>query len=171
MPVATPDEGSMVATPGDTLLQVPPGVASFKVEVLPSQTTGVPVIGASGLTVTVTPAVQPAEVVYCISTVPAPVPVTKPVEAPTVAINGSAVLHVPPAVGSESVVLLPWHTTGTPATGSIGNTLTITDAIQPVDVVYLTITLPGTTPVTIPLREPTDAMAGFRLVQIPPGCG
>ena len=62
-PVARPVVSPMDATAVFVLFQVPPEVASFNVVVFPAHTDTVPVIGASGLTVTVVAAVQPADVV------------------------------------------------------------------------------------------------------------
>ena len=59
--VTTPLVSPMAATDGLLLVQVPPGVASLKVVLL--HIAVVPVIGVSGLTVTVTVAIQPLSVV------------------------------------------------------------------------------------------------------------
>ncbi len=58
-PVAIPEADPIVATPVLPLLHVPPGVASPREVVNPTQTDSVPVIGAgSGVTVTVVKARQ-----------------------------------------------------------------------------------------------------------------
>lgn len=59
--VAMPVVDPIVATVGAPLLHVPPGVGLLSVVVV--QKDNVPVMGASGFTVTVTDAVQPAAVV------------------------------------------------------------------------------------------------------------
>jgi len=57
--------------------------------------------------------------------VPAATPVTTPV-VPTVAIDASAVLHVPPAVALARVVVAPAHTTRVPEIGVVAaDTLTV----------------------------------------------
>jgi hypothetical protein len=63
----------------------------------------------NGYTVTVLDVVHPPAV-YVILVVPAPAPVTTPVELPTVAIAAFPLDQVPPAVRSLSVVLASTHT-------------------------------------------------------------
>ena len=65
--------------------------------------------------------------------VPVDTPVTIPVVAPTVAVAVLLLLHVPPVVGSLSVVVAPMHTTAVPviAAGS-GFTVTVAVFVHPV---------------------------------------
>ena len=50
--------------------------------------------------------------------VPAAMPITIPVALPTVAIAGLLVLHVPPLMGSEKVVVRPEHKEELPDIGN-----------------------------------------------------
>ena len=62
----------------------------------------------NGLTVSIAAEEQPAPpAVYTTCVVPAAAPVTKPVDTPTVATDGSVILHVPPAVALLSKVVPP----------------------------------------------------------------
>jgi hypothetical protein len=76
----------------------------------------VPVITAGrGLTVMLLIAVQPVDViVYVISALPVPAPVTIPLLEPTVATARSLLLHVPPVVASVNVIVDPTHTKDAP---------------------------------------------------------
>ncbi len=67
-------------------------------------------------------------------TTPAATPVTTPVPEPTVAIDVLPLLHVPPPVASERVVVLPTQTVGVPVIAD-GNAETVTTSVakQPVD--------------------------------------
>ena len=65
-----------------------------------------------------------------VSTPPA-TPETVPEPPPTVAIEASLVVHVPPAVVLLSVVTLPWHTVAVPVMGEGMFTLTVVVAVQP----------------------------------------
>src|SRR5207248_2544157 len=103
----------IVAIPVETLLQVPPPVASARFVVLPTHTVGVPVI-ATGVvfTVTVAMATQLPNV-YDITDVPALTPVTTP-PAVIVATLVVTLLHVPPPVASVSVIVEPVQTVNAP---------------------------------------------------------
>ena len=65
--------------------------------------------------------------------VPAPTAVTSPVEIPTVAIVGQAILHVPPPVPCVSVLVCPTHKLNVPV-GAAGAAVTVTTDVvkQPV---------------------------------------
>ena len=113
-PVTTPVVGDMVALPL-LLLHVPPAGVEFKVVVKPTQTLVVPVIVVGfGFTVTtaVTDGVQPVE--YEIVAVPARLPVTTPVNEPTLAVAEALLLHVPPVTASVKLVTNPTHTESAP---------------------------------------------------------
>jgi hypothetical protein len=118
----------MVATPGVTLLQVPPGVASARLVVARLQIASVPVI-AAGCVFTVTVATETHEpIAYDITEVPAVTPVTTPA-ADTVATAGVVDVHVPPATPSESDVVEPAHTVSVPVIAP-GAELTVRVAVE-----------------------------------------
>src|ERR1043165_6424825 len=97
------------AVPGALLLHVPPASELDNVVVEPRHAIMIPAMGAGvAVTVTIAMALQPATV-YKIVAVPGLIPVTMPVEEPTVPIVGVALLHVPPEVELESVVVKPVH--------------------------------------------------------------
>ena len=58
-------------------------------------------------------------------TVPGATPVTMPDDVPTVAIAGSLVVHVPPALALANVVVSSGHTTAVPVIGA-GAVFTVT---------------------------------------------
>ena len=95
----------------------------------------VPLICGVGFTVTSMVAMQPSAP-HVIVAVPAVIPVTTPVAAPTVATPGLLLLHGPAVVASLSVVVAPWHIVGVPnmAEGN-GVTVTVANAVQPAGVV------------------------------------
>ena len=66
-------------------------------------------------------------------TVPAEIPPTIPLPAPTVPVAGTALVQVPPADASLNVVVKPTHTFVTPVIAD-GNGLTVTGVVakQPV---------------------------------------
>ena len=115
--------------------------------VKPTHTFIVPVITAGkGLTVTVVVTKHPVGKVYDITEVPPDTPVTTPVPATTVATAGVALLHVPPAVASASVVVEAWHTVVVPVM-TAGNGLTVTAngleaMLVPQPLVAVTVTFP-----------------------------
>ena len=101
--------------------------------------------------------------------VPAATPVTMPVEAPTEAMPGAALVHVPPDTGSVSVNVEPTQMLPAP-TMAVGTELTVTtcDIRHPVGMVYVTVSVPVDRPENTPvvLMDPT---AGVVCVQVPPG--
>src|SRR3954468_20312933 len=100
---------------------------------------------------------------------PGPVPVTTPVADPTVAIAVLLLVHVPPLTVLVSVIILPWHTgTFPPIAEGLGFTVICWVALHPVGITYLMNGVPGATPVTMPVADPTVACAGFVLAQEPP---
>lgn len=62
---------------------------------------------------------------------PAPTPVTTPLEDPTVAMPVLLLLHVPPDVPSASAVAEPTHAVVVPVIACIGFTVTIAVMLQP----------------------------------------
>ena len=91
----------------------------------PTQTSNVPVIVDSGLTVMVSVSVQPLVSVNVIIVVPTETPVTTPVEF-TVAIEESEETHAFTIAGVDvldNMVVWPWQTFNVPVT--TGNALTV----------------------------------------------
>jgi hypothetical protein len=108
-PVTTPVVVPTVAIAVLILLHAPP-VGEPANDVVPPMHRAVPpVIIACVLTVTTLVATHPTPMLYVIVAVPAVIPFTMPVEAPTETLL-DAVLHEPPVVASASVIALPIHT-------------------------------------------------------------
>jgi hypothetical protein len=114
------------------LLHVPPVVTSLRTITEPWQANAVPVIAAGlGLTVTTDIVIQLLGALYVIVEVPAETPVTTPVED-VILVAVPVLLHVPPAVASVSVIVLPTQTApGTKMESGTGLTVTIFFAEQP----------------------------------------
>jgi hypothetical protein len=97
-------------------------------------------------------------------------PVTSPA-VPTVALPTELLLHVPPGVGFDRVVVAPSHNVTAPA-GVIatGAGLTVSDnvAVQPATDVFVIVVVPGATAVTIPEEDPIVATAELLLLQLLP---
>lgn len=97
-------------------------------------------------------------------------PVTSPA-VPTVALATELLLHVPPGVGFDRVVVAPSHIVTAP-TGVIaaGAELTVSNnvAVQPAADVLVIVVVPGVIPVTIPEEEPMVATAGLLLLHVLP---
>jgi hypothetical protein len=88
---------------------------------------------------------------------PAVTPVTIPVVPPTVAFV-LLLLHVP-VPASDNVLLSPIQISVTPAIeDGKGLIVIITATLQPVGNVYVITDVPATTPVKIPVEEPTVAL-------------
>ena len=115
LPVTIPVVIPTLATAGVLVCQIPPGVASVNVIVCPTHNEKVvpPIAAGNGLTVTTRVLIQEPSV-HVIIAVPAPVPLTMPVDAPTVAIAVLLLVHVTPAVVVENVVVLPTQTVAVP---------------------------------------------------------
>ena len=129
-PVTTPLPGTMVATRGSPLLQVPPALASLKFVVAPTQTELLPVIAAgSGFTVSVADVAHPVVSLYPMITVPAATPVATPVLETIVAIPVLLLDHDPPVVLSVSPVVSPMQTARLPLIDA-GNGLTVTTMLR-----------------------------------------
>jgi len=76
---------------------------------------------------------------------------------------------VPPPVRSARVIVCPTHTVPGPVIGNgIGLTVTVYVRLQPVGNVYTITAVPGFTPNTIPVDEPTVALP-LDVVHVPPG--
>jgi len=99
--------------------------------------------------------------------VPAATPVTVP-PVEIVAIPVLLLLHVPPAVASVRVELAPTHACRVPPIAAgIGSTVNVAKALQPSEEVYVIVTVPAETPVTVP-PVLTVAVAELLLLQLPP---
>ncbi len=122
-----------------------------------------------GLTVIAFVRIQPVDPVYVIVAVPAEIPVTTPVVLPTVATPGALLVHVPPGVASVNVIVEPTHTADGPAI-TAGNAFTVITLVveQPPPNEYVIVTIPGFTPVTIPVKDPTVAIVSELLLHVPP---
>jgi hypothetical protein len=114
------------------LLHVQHALASESAVVEPEHTVGVPVIVAMpGFTVTTVVLLQPVDMVYVITDVPAATPVTRPA-VPIVAIAGLPLAHEPPGEpASTRLVNDPTQVLKVPVIGDIGLTVTITLVAQP----------------------------------------
>jgi hypothetical protein len=107
-PVMKPVVAMIAATLGVLLLHVPPPVPSVSIVEVAEHIVVVPPIGSGlGYTVTVVVMKQPVGKVYVITAPPRDIPVTIPVVEPMVAIPKLLLLHVPPGVRSDKVVLAP----------------------------------------------------------------
>ena len=100
-------------------------------------------------------------------TVPAATPVTMPEVDPTVAIDGLLVSHVPPETASPSVKVPPTPTVVPPDIGASGLTVNVIVAIL-VPNMYVMVHVPAEIALTIPVDEPTVAIAVLLLLQWPP---
>ena len=99
---------------------------------------------------------------------PAALPVTIPVEEPTLAVEGLALVHVPPGVASVNVSSKPVHTVEDIGVMAAGVVITVTCLLTAhVPIEYDIVATPAATPVTDP-AEPTVAMAGVALLHVPP---
>jgi len=102
--------------------------------------------------------------------VPAEIPVTIPVEDPTLAIPVALLLHTPPEEASLNVVVEPKHRDSVPVIeAGTGYTVTIIDCgLHPSGSEYEIIVVPAVRPFTSPVDEPTVATAVLVLLQEPP---
>jgi len=121
-PVTRPEEASTVAIVGSLLVQVPPEIVELKVDVPATHTAWFPprVTAAGGLVTVIvlvaeTLAQPPVPVtVYVMVAVPPVTPVTRPVDALTVATPGALLDQVPPEKVELKVVVPPTHTSWFP---------------------------------------------------------
>ena len=110
-PVTTPVPDTTVATPVLLLLHVPEGVVLASVVVSVSHTDCVPVmLFGNGSIVTTVVAIQLVPNEYVIVVVPTATPVTMPLLRPIVAAAVFVLVHVPPGIVLESVLVAPIHT-------------------------------------------------------------
>ncbi len=110
---------------------------------------------------------QPLPMSYVILDVPTTTPVTIPVLA-MVATEGALLLQVPPGSELDKVVVDPRQAIRIPLIApGVAVTVTTATVLQPATV-YSIEAVPGVPPVTIPVSEPTVAIAGAVLLQVPP---
>ena len=132
--MTTPLTALTVATASVTLLHVPPLVLLASVVFSPVQTDAVPVLAAGvGFTVIGHAAKQlPGVVVYVMVNGPEDTPVTSPDPLLTVALAILLLVHVPPPVRSDKVVVSPVHTVEAPVgAGGVALTVKGSTAVQP----------------------------------------
>ena len=100
---------------------------------------------------------------------PTALPVTRPLNGSIEAIPGEELPHEPGVVASVSKVVLLRHTLVVPPMAA-GNGLTVNTAVvkQVVLAVYVKVTVPAFTPVTVPDDEPTVAVSWLALLHVPP---
>ena len=97
-----------------------------------------------------------------------PIPVTEPDELPTTNIDVLLLLHTPPGVASVYNVGIPPQISDGP-TMAAGDALTVIPLVtkQLAPGAKVIVAVPAATPVTIPVEEPTVAIAVLLLLQIP----
>ena len=100
--------------------------------------------------------------------VAADTPVTVPNDPSTVAIDVLLLLQLPPVVGSLNVIVAPVHTGVFEVIGNDPLIVTTIVAALPQPFVYCIVAVPGVTPLTTPLVEPTVATAVLLLLHVPP---
>jgi hypothetical protein len=176
-PVTTPAVLT-VAREASLLLQVPPVPVVVKLIVVPVHTVlGPLIVPALGMGNTVIGLVlravpQALVTVYLMVSRPALTPVTIPV-VPTVAAAVFTLLHTPPVVLAVRVVVAPTQTVLLPLmVPDVGAAITATyllatEVPQALVTVYLMLSSPVATPVTMPVVV-TVAKLVFMLLQVPP---
>ena len=94
---------------------------------------------------------------------------TEPVATSTVATDVLPLLHVPPAVRSVRLVVIPIHTNAVPGIAD-GSAPTVNEVVtlQPAPSEYVMFVVPGDIPETRPVPDPTRATTVLLLVQVPP---
>lgn len=132
-PVITPDEPTFAkAFVPD---HVPPIVALLSEVVKPEQTLAVPRMLDNGFTVIVVVVLHPLPRVYVMFAVPADIPVTIPFEEPMIATPVLPLVHEPPVVRSDKLVISPTQTGGVPVMpGNASITVTVVVTVHPVGV-------------------------------------
>ena len=129
---------AIVATLVLLLVHTPPVQGEVNVMVWPRHTLSGPMIGQTGLTVTVYVEMQPSKEVNVIVTTPAVTPCTSPLQEPTVAVPGLLLLQPQVPLQPLNVMSLPTHTVVGPVIvhGMMGveTTLPVIILVQPVAV-------------------------------------
>lgn len=99
---------------------------------------------------------------------PGDIGVTMPVTGLIVEIAGVLLVHVPPGVASVSDTVVDTQAVTGPVIGA-GRELTVKSVVtNPDPVVYVIMATPAPTPFTIPEEDPTVAIPGAELLQVPP---
>lgn len=132
-PDTTPEVAPIVATDVAPLVQVPPGVTSVHVVVVPEQRLPAPDMAAgAAVTDSVLVTMQPEPNEYEMTVVPAVTPVTMPLSDPIVTLP-VLLVHVPPGTVLPNAAVAPTQTAADPVTGP-GAVLTVSVVIvlQPV---------------------------------------
>lgn len=161
---------SITAVPGALLLHVPPPVVLLNVVLPPTQRPRVPVSAAgAGFTVLTAVTKQPDASAYVIVVVPPDAPYRSPVPE-IVPTDGVLLLHTPPGVVLDNVVVWNSHTVPAPVIAD-GRPFTVTTAvvIQPVDAVYVIVAVPVVVPA---VQVPPDVIVAVPvalLLHVPPG--
>jgi hypothetical protein len=161
----------IVASDDGPVDHVPPVELLNSTEDEPAHTIGLPVIaGGGGNTVINLLTVQPEPREYCIVAKPADIPHTIPLVEFTVATAVLLLVHVPPLVPSVSGVHDPTHTLPEPPMPTGGAVTVNTELIEhPEGGVYVTVVVPGLTPVIIPeVAGPNVATDRTLLLHVPP---
>ena len=97
-------------------------------------------------------------------------PPATPVVISIVPMPVETLTHVPPPAVLLSVVVLPTHTLSAPVIGpGFVLTVTITEAVHPLDAEATIVVVPTVRPVTIPVVAPTVATVVILLDQLTPG--
>ena len=152
-----PVDISIDPTAGLLLDHIPPGVASeYVVDVLTVIVPPQPVIAAGiGFTCTGVSVLHPVANVYRTMALPSAAPVITPVNEPIPAMDGALLVQVPPGEAFASVAVAPRQMLYAPVMGA-GSGFTVIGAlaVQPDDTVYITVPVPGTLEVTLPLPPP-----------------
>lgn len=183
-PVTMPDEDPTVAIPVLLLLHMPPGVPFVNGSILPTHTLqglvddGQGIATGVGHTVIVVTEKQPVPNIYVIVATPAPTPVITPPGLIVATVTG-LLLHVPGGMPSGgvavTVVVEPTHILLLPViviAEGFGKTVIREVTKQPVGTnAYDNTVVPRDTPLTNPEDEPTVAIEGVCVLQIPPGVG
>jgi hypothetical protein len=99
---------------------------------------------------------------------PVAMPVNTPVDELTDANAGALTLHVPPETEQDRDIESPAQTFPGPVMVPASPTVSCIDTAQPDGSVYDMLVVPKEIPVTMPVPEPTVALAGSLLVQLPP---
>jgi hypothetical protein len=103
-----PEAEPMVAIVASLLLHTPPP-ASLKAAGKPMQSAGPVIAGGVAVTEKMSVFWQPAETLYVMRAVPGANPITAPLPEAIVATVALLLIHVPPVVASDNVIVEPVH--------------------------------------------------------------
>ena len=169
-PVTVP-KASTVALAVLLLLHVPALVTSINIVVAPTHTLVTPLIDeGNGFTVKAAVVLQPVGNLYEMIAVPlTEPPVAVPDVIPIVAVLVALLLHVPPVLASVKLPVDPEQIFVAPDIND-GEGLMVTLILRehPLRPVYMIVSIPGDTPVTLPEPAKTVAMLLVLLLHVPP---